>query len=197
MMTRLSRRRAGTKLDATSRFGVAASAWPISIQTASVLDRLNPSCSLYAKREQNAAKIKSSKVFNIAQPHRAGSGKVPVMSLAPFYLHKVDQCARLANDAAEPCERDRFISERQEWLRILAGEIGTDAERLEAVLVQSSFEILPPGKKLIRFGESQPGFCDCITRRRRDPRHVRRRGQYSPAPLNCDIDFGSRRRRGR
>ena len=56
------------------------------------------------------------------------------MSLASFYLDKFDQCARLADDAAEPCERDRFISQRQVWLRVLAGEIGADAERLEAVL---------------------------------------------------------------
>lgn len=55
------------------------------------------------------------------------------MSLATFYLHKVDQCARLADDA-EPCERDHFISERQAWLDILAREIGTDAVRLETVL---------------------------------------------------------------
>lgn len=55
------------------------------------------------------------------------------MSLAAFYLHKVDQCARLADDA-EPCERDHFISERQEWLDILAQEIGTDAVHLETAL---------------------------------------------------------------
>ena len=56
------------------------------------------------------------------------------MSLASFYLHKLEQCARLAHGAAEPCERDRFISERQAWLQILAGVIGTDPVRLEAAL---------------------------------------------------------------
>lgn len=55
------------------------------------------------------------------------------MSLAAFYLHKVDQCAHLAEEA-EPCERRRFVSERHAWLQILAGEIGADAERLEAAL---------------------------------------------------------------
>jgi len=55
------------------------------------------------------------------------------MSLASFYLHKVDQCTRLADDA-EPCERARYVSERQEWLRILAQEIDTDTVRLETVL---------------------------------------------------------------
>jgi hypothetical protein len=56
------------------------------------------------------------------------------MPLASFYLHKVDQSARLADNAAEPCERASLVSERQAWLRILAGEISTDAMRLEAVL---------------------------------------------------------------
>jgi hypothetical protein len=54
------------------------------------------------------------------------------MSLAAWYLHNVDQCARLADDA-EPCEC-RFVSERQVWLGILAREIGADVVRLEAVL---------------------------------------------------------------
>jgi hypothetical protein len=55
------------------------------------------------------------------------------MSLAAWYLHKIDQCARVA-DNADPCDRDRFVSERLEWLRILAREIGTDAVGLETVL---------------------------------------------------------------
>jgi hypothetical protein len=55
------------------------------------------------------------------------------MSLACFYLHKIDQCAQLA-DGTEPRERDRLLTERQEWLRVLAREIDTDPVRLEAVL---------------------------------------------------------------
>ena len=61
--------------------------------------------------------------------------KSPVMSLASCYLHKIDQCARLADDA-EPCERDGFVTERQTWLRILAGEIGADVVSLETVLAR-------------------------------------------------------------
>jgi hypothetical protein len=64
--------------------------------------------------------------------------KTPIMSLACFYLHKIDQCARLADDT-EPCERDRLVTERQEWLRVLAREIDTDPVRLETVLA-----LLPP-----------------------------------------------------
>jgi len=55
------------------------------------------------------------------------------MTVAAFYLHKVDECARLAEDA-EPGQRWRFESERQEWLHILAGEIGADAAALEAAI---------------------------------------------------------------
>jgi hypothetical protein len=59
------------------------------------------------------------------------------MSLATFYLYKVDQCARLAEDA-EPSQRCRFESERREWLRILAREIGVTAniEALEAIITR-------------------------------------------------------------
>jgi hypothetical protein len=56
------------------------------------------------------------------------------MSLAAWYLHKVDQCARLADDAADPCGHDRFVSERSEWLRVLADEMGADVGVLEATI---------------------------------------------------------------
>jgi hypothetical protein len=55
------------------------------------------------------------------------------MSMASFYLQKVDQCARLADDA-EPRERARFRSERYAWLRSLAREIGADDAILEAAI---------------------------------------------------------------
>jgi hypothetical protein len=56
------------------------------------------------------------------------------MSLVSFYLHKVDQCARIADDATDPCDRARFVAERYEWLRVLAEEIGADAGVLEATI---------------------------------------------------------------
>ena len=98
---------------------MARSAWPILSQAHCL----------------RTAGNKSAEVCNIVQRTDPGGGKIQPMSLGSFYLHKVDQCARLADDAAEPCERARLVSERQAWLRILAGEIGTDATRLEAALV--------------------------------------------------------------
>jgi hypothetical protein len=56
------------------------------------------------------------------------------MSLAAFYLHKVDECVRLADDARDPCDHDRFVSERCEWLRVLADEIGADVGVVEATI---------------------------------------------------------------
>jgi hypothetical protein len=56
------------------------------------------------------------------------------MSLAAWYLHKVDQCARLADAARDPCDHDRFVSERCEWLQVLADEIGADVGVLEATI---------------------------------------------------------------
>ena len=56
------------------------------------------------------------------------------MSLAAWYLHKVDQYARLAEDAAEPSQRCRFESERRFWLQILAETIQVDNEALEATI---------------------------------------------------------------
>jgi hypothetical protein len=53
---------------------------------------------------------------------------------AAFYLHKVDECARLAGDARDPRDQSRFISERRHWLQFLADEIGTDVGLLEAVI---------------------------------------------------------------
>ena len=55
--------------------------------------------------------------------------------LAVWYLHKVDQCARLAEAATDPRNRSRYISECREWLQILAQEIGVDVELLEAKLL--------------------------------------------------------------
>jgi hypothetical protein len=39
------------------------------------------------------------------------------MSLAAWYCHKADQCARLANDAIEPHQRSDFETERELWLQ--------------------------------------------------------------------------------
>jgi hypothetical protein len=56
------------------------------------------------------------------------------MSLAAWYLHKVDQCARRARDAAEPSERCRFESERKGWLLVLSEETGAEAVNLEIAI---------------------------------------------------------------
>jgi hypothetical protein len=40
------------------------------------------------------------------------------MSLAAWYHHKADQCARLANDAGEPRKRFDLEAERKLWLQI-------------------------------------------------------------------------------
>ena len=56
------------------------------------------------------------------------------MRLAAFYLHKVDECARLAGDARDARDQSRFISERRHWLQFLADEIGTDVGLPEAVI---------------------------------------------------------------
>ena len=56
------------------------------------------------------------------------------MRLAAWYLHKVDECARLAGDATDPREHTRFVSERHHWPRILADEIGTNVGLLEAAI---------------------------------------------------------------
>jgi hypothetical protein len=60
------------------------------------------------------------------------------MSLPAWYLHKADQCARLAEATAQPGERPRFEAERELWLRLLAEEIGADEITLQAVLVRMS-----------------------------------------------------------
>ena len=57
-----------------------------------------------------------------------------LMSLAAWYLHKVEQCASLADDAMDPCDRAGFVSERNEWLQVLAGEIGADVVALKATI---------------------------------------------------------------
>ena len=38
------------------------------------------------------------------------------MSLAAWYLHKADQCARLAKDAIEPRKRSDFETEGKLWV---------------------------------------------------------------------------------
>jgi hypothetical protein len=58
------------------------------------------------------------------------------VSLAAWYFHKVDQCAQLADDAAEPYVRAKFLSERHSWLQILATEIGTDETILDATIAR-------------------------------------------------------------
>jgi hypothetical protein len=63
------------------------------------------------------------------------------MSLAAWYLHKVDQCARLASDVTEPRERARFKAERRSWLQILAKEIEADEGTLRAVAA-----MMPPAR---------------------------------------------------
>jgi hypothetical protein len=42
------------------------------------------------------------------------------MSLLDWYLHKADQCARLAKEAREAGDRARFESERRTWLEVAA-----------------------------------------------------------------------------
>jgi hypothetical protein len=50
------------------------------------------------------------------------------MSLAAWYHHKADQCARLAKDAIEPRKRSDFEIERKLWLEI-AEQIEMDEVR--------------------------------------------------------------------
>jgi hypothetical protein len=52
----------------------------------------------------------------------------PPMSLAAWYYHKADQCARLAKDAIEPRKRSDFETERKLWLEI-AEQIEDDEVR--------------------------------------------------------------------
>jgi len=58
------------------------------------------------------------------------------MSLVVWYFHKVDQCTRLANEAAEPRLRAKFLSERHSWLQALAGEVETDEAILDATIAR-------------------------------------------------------------
>jgi len=50
------------------------------------------------------------------------------MSFAAWYLHKADQCARLAKDATEPRKRSDFETEIKLWLQI-AEQIEMDEVR--------------------------------------------------------------------
>jgi hypothetical protein len=54
--------------------------------------------------------------------------------LAAWYLHNVEQCARLAGAATDAHDVARFASERCEWLGFLAEEIGADVGLLEAAI---------------------------------------------------------------
>jgi hypothetical protein len=70
-----------------------------------------------------------------AQASRSsGSKTCRQMSLLSFYLHKVEQCTRLARDATDARDFARFASERCEWLGFLAEEIGADVGLLEAAI---------------------------------------------------------------
>jgi hypothetical protein len=73
-------------------------------------------------------------VVKIEQTIGASQLRFAPMSLPAWYLHKVDQCARLAENAAEPSHRRRFESKRKAWLRILADEIRADEATMRAVL---------------------------------------------------------------
>jgi hypothetical protein len=37
----------------------------------------------------------------------------PFMSIVPWYFHKVDQCARLAKRATDPCKRNGYKEEQK------------------------------------------------------------------------------------
>jgi hypothetical protein len=50
------------------------------------------------------------------------------MSLTAWYLHKADQCARLAKDAIDPRKRSSFEAKRTFWLQI-AEQIERDEVR--------------------------------------------------------------------
>jgi hypothetical protein len=78
-------------------------------------------------------------MFNSAQPSQPFR-RHREMSLAAWYLHKVDQCLRLTDDAAEALDVARFTSERSEWLRLLAEEIGADVAVLEAAIASLPIE---------------------------------------------------------
>jgi hypothetical protein len=67
-------------------------------------------------------------VLNIAQTAKGRLTQYPLMSLAAWYLHKADQCARLAKDATEPRKRSDFETERKLWLQI-AEQIERDEVR--------------------------------------------------------------------
>jgi hypothetical protein len=53
----------------------------------------------------------------------------PPMSLTEWYVHKADQCARLAKAAIDARVRADFEAERELWLQIAAEEIARDEIR--------------------------------------------------------------------
>jgi hypothetical protein len=53
------------------------------------------------------------------------------MSFILWYLHKVNQCARLAKEAGDPGERSQFETERQLWLQVAEAEQNRESISLE------------------------------------------------------------------
>jgi hypothetical protein len=80
------------------------------------------------------------------------------MSIAAFYLHKADQCARLEL-SAEPAERCRYESERKAWMRTLATEIGADVVALEAIIAAESQSLLPAPSSTTAARGTRPHSC--------------------------------------
>jgi hypothetical protein len=72
--------------------------------------------------------------FNFEQTALCRLRQYPLMSPAEWYLHNVDKCARLAEDATDPSERAEYLSDRDAWLQVLAEEMGTDVAALAAAL---------------------------------------------------------------
>jgi hypothetical protein len=64
------------------------------------------------------------------------------MSLAAWYLHKADQCARLAKDATEPRKRSDFETERKLWLQIIWGELLANYQERRFDLPQNAASVL-------------------------------------------------------
>jgi len=53
------------------------------------------------------------------------------MSFILWYLHKANQCARLAKEAFDPGERSQFETERQQWLQIAEAEQNSESISLK------------------------------------------------------------------
>ena len=70
-----------------------------------------------------------AQVFNFEQTACRWAGDSPPMSLASWYLHKADQCARMAKEARDPHRRSDLEAEGTLWLQI-AARIEADDARL-------------------------------------------------------------------